>query len=1496
VNLRFRILILSLSFWIGGCFEGELTTESLGLTSNNFSLKQKGTTTSDIKVNSGNNEAAFTVACGTGMTSLKISYDGATWTEIATLSCASGSHDVTYTVPVPIVTSSGTLNFPIIPFQIKSTGADVESSVLSARFVVPSFVTQLATIENGAAVTNSMTVSMNLSASLSDGSKTYSPYQVLITNTAACGSGSWQLYSTLVFGSVLAIANSTNYVYVKYRDEAGNESSCISDSIDHDGSAPTALGILINGGDAQTTSAPATLTISATADATQMYVSSTSDCSSGGTWETYATSKAWTLPGPGINLVSVKFRDSIGNVSTCISDTIIWDTTPPQTPSLLALASGVSATDNDNPVAIVVSPVIEGDTAYVYSDITCTTLLNSSVAGSGGTASVPSPLPGDGPASFWAKVIDPGGLSSSCSTATVSYTLDTGGPTVTNVTSALADGDYVTGQNIDIQVTFQEPVLVSGGTPTLALNFNGTTDQASYLSGSGTSTLTFRYTVQSTHTEDDLDYTATTALVTGGATIADSAGNAADLTLPTPGAAGSLGANKALTVNFNVVVTEIIASSGGRFFGGETVEFIVRFSGPVVVGGNPQLRIRQGAGLVSATYSSLRTTTREIVFSWSIPATLDTDGVVAELIHLPTGSDFIRNSFGANLTGLDFTDIPFSTIKTYNGTRPAPTLADSNMTFLDENAGTINLAITLAAAVPGEDVTVTYQVTPYSSATAGSDFILSSGTVTLPAGTTSVNLPITIVDDALGENPEAFTVNLVKSSHSYLGTHTSKTFMLLDNDSSTSIAKVGVGYGHLCVLYTSGRLDCWGQNAYGQVGDGTTTARYLPYTVYSSGVTDITVQQNSSCAIRAGNLFCWGDNIYYKFGLGDMSSRLSPTQVTGITDVLQFATGSYSSCALYDSVNRYVKCWGYNIYGGFGDGSATNVYRTTATAANVILSGVQLLDVATQHACAYDGANMKCWGTNSSGELGLGVTSSVELSPQTLALSGVVPSKIQLMSSASCILGTDAKVHCWGSANSYKLGNGVSTPNRTALNAALPVHTGVTSFSTNSLGSFGCLRSAGVLKCWGNNSDGFPGSSTSTLTTPTALNTPAIGEVYAGTSNACYTDSNNRHIFCGGTILNTFPTTYPNIAATPVQISSNVTKALTGDDSRCYLTTDQFLYCGSLTATYIPGDNSTTVRKYPVQSQVFPVLDFSMTSNDTVCAVRTDNTLWCWGTNSASWASMGDGTSSSRQYPVYVMSNVTKVSGGLSYFCALKTDSSLWCWGLNGTKGLIGQGENTTPSFARPQLVIASGVTDFDTGLQHTCATVSGQIYCWGDNASGQLGDASGTDQYSPKLAVDISNLAAVKVATGQAHSCASYSGGNVRCWGLGTSGQLGRGNLTSLPLAVDDSIGSGVSSVVAITHNTCALYSDSTVHCWGSGAVGLNGMGTYSNITSPSAAILSSITHLSGKTNSYSTFDRTYSFFARDAANNVFMWGYINFLAAGLDQSLGAVINLPTN
>ncbi len=165
-------------------------------------------------------------------------------------------------------------------------------------------------------------------------------------------------------------------------------------------------------------------------------------------------------------------------------------------------------------------------------------------------------------------------LNSVGSTAAVN--VDGTQPRVQSVTATTANGSYKAGDAVSITITFTKTVTVdtTGGTPTLALNTNGS---ASYASGSGSTTLVFAYTVAAGENSADLDYSSTTALALNSGTIKDS-GSSLDaiLTLAAPGAAGSLGANKAIVVDTTAPTITFSGLAFSNDTGASSTDFITK--------------------------------------------------------------------------------------------------------------------------------------------------------------------------------------------------------------------------------------------------------------------------------------------------------------------------------------------------------------------------------------------------------------------------------------------------------------------------------------------------------------------------------------------------------------------------------------------------------------------------------------------------------------------------------------------------------------------------------------------------------------------------------------------------------------------------------------------------------------------------------------------------------------------------------------------------------
>ena len=214
------------------------------------------------------------------------------------------------------------------------------------------------------------------------------------------------------------------------------------------------------------------------------------------------------------------------------------------------------------------------------------------------------------------------------------------------------------------------------------------------------------------------------------------------------------------------------------------------------------------------------------------------------------------------------------------------------------------------------------------------------------------------------------------------------------------------------------------------------------------------------------------------------------------------------------------------------------------------------------------------------------------------------------------------------------------------------------------------------------------------------------------------------------------------------------------------------------------------------------------------------------------------------------------IAAGDFHTCALLDDGSVRCWGFagNGRLGygdLVRIGDNETPGSVGP-VDLGSTARAITAGGSHTCALlVGGKVRCWGFGSHGQLGNARpgaggppediGDDE-PPASAGPVelgTGRTAVAITAGDLHTCALLDDGSVRCWGLGTSGQLGYGNTSNI--GDDETPGSagpvdlgGSRKAVALSAGsaqTCAVLDDGSVRCWGFGRNGRLGYGNRATI-----------------------------------------------------------------
>ncbi|MCB9519259.1 MAG: hypothetical protein H6699_00105 [Myxococcales bacterium] len=225
------------------------------------------------------------------------------------------------------------------------------------------------------------------------------------------------------------------------------------------------------------------------------------------------------------------------------------------------------------------------------------------------------------------------------------------------------------------------------------------------------------------------------------------------------------------------------------------------------------------------------------------------------------------------------------------------------------------------------------------------------------------------------------------------------------------------------------------------------------------------------------------------------------------------------------------------------------------------------------------------------------------------------------------------------------------------------------------------------------------------------------------------------------------------------------------------------------------------------------------------CGLDDLGVVTCWGSDDS--GQIGDGPTSTWDVPtdVLAMSDAEMLALGATHSCALRASQDVWCWGGNDL-GTLGDGSGMQQD-APVMTVGLAQVAEIAAGAVHTCARrmFSDDIYCWGDNSVGQLGNGS-TGVVTGLNRVEMLPRT-TQLSLGGGHTCAVSGSGTVYCWGWNVQGQLGDGTLFDRTRPTEVPGLSGVVEVAAGGGHTCARTSANEVYCWGRNDVGQLGDGT---------------------------------------------------------------------
>ncbi len=318
------------------------------------------------------------------------------------------------------------------------------------------------------------------------------------------------------------------------------------------------------------------------------------------------------------------------------------------------------------------------------------------------------------------------------------------------------------------------------------------------------------------------------------------------------------------------------------------------------------------------------------------------------------------------------------------------------------------------------------------------------------------------------------------------------------------------GGSHSCAM-VSGAVRCWGYNGFGQLGDGTSTNRSTPVAVPGlAGVVAVTAGDRHTCALLDSTaVYCWGSNADGQLGDGTFTSSKSPVLVTGLPPIVEVSAGGAHTCALTRSGRTL--CWGANASGQLGDG--TSIDRPSPTTV-LGVTGTSTLALGDDHSCAIAGEWVACWGSNASGQLGDGTTTSRNTAVPTLGSWGgmLSPGHLVAGSSHTCAWNV-ISAKCWGLNSSGQLGDGTLVNRIQPAAMTLPGRQVFGAAGSNHTCAF---EDDGAASCWGWNYFGQLGDGTTTgRLTPTAVSgLTSTQAMAAGWNHTCAVA--NGHVRCWG--------------------------------------------------------------------------------------------------------------------------------------------------------------------------------------------------------------------------------------------------------------------------------------------------------------------------------------------------------------------------------------------
>lgn len=617
------------------------------------------------------------------------------------------------------------------------------------------------------------------------------------------------------------------------------------------------------------------------------------------------------------------------------------------------------------------------------------------------------------------------------------------------------------------------------------------------------------------------------------------------------------------------------------------------------------------------------------------------------------------------------------------------------------------------------------------------------------------------------------------------------------------VQALSAGVAHSCALLVDGTVQCWGYNQFGQLGDGTAVEeRTTAVDVVDLGGSAVAIEAGDvhTCAVLAGGgVRCWGDNEYGQLGDGTLERRLRPVPVQGLTaPVTRLAAAGRATCALSNA--GAVLCWGPEYpLGAFEGGSRiARLYPGFE-------AGFVAIDAGVFHVCALRSDNaIKCLGDGLLGQFGNG---PIDGSLGSDIAVGVAPGIVQVAAGGrhTCARSGAGGLQCWGLNTNGQLGIGSHT-RRLVPTPVVGLASGsaaVTAGGTHSCG----LSTSGAVKCWGANNQDSIGDGTERLRL-TPVNVIGLGAgvraVAAGVDHTCAIDAQGRVLCWGANFDGRLGNGETLNRGEPVLVqglgSAAATAIAVGGSHACALLEGGAVKCWGTNAFGQLGDGSQTTRLGAVD---VVGLDSGVVAISAgyyySCAITSAGRLKCWGENTS--GQLGDGSNTHRSTPTDVVglsSGVQAVASGDQHTCAIVAGGAVKCWGFNFFGLVLGDQSTVDRNVPGDVPALSGGVVELALGAYASCVRLQdGSVRCWGVNP---IGDNTELARPTPTEVAGLEeSVTDVDIGFG-GHLCVVVAGA-TRCWGPNLGGQIGDGSTDGVPtpqVVVSNDLERRVSAVAA--------------------------------------------------------------------------------------------------